>query len=67
MIKIIKTEHCETCSKELKHWASVSVRIINPWHVYRRSRRPFVYTWSFKFCKKDLKSFLKLLNNFISK
>lgn len=64
MIKKIKTEHCETCSKELKHWASVSIHITNPWHVYQGSSRPFVYNWSFKLCKKDLKKFLKIILNY---
>jgi hypothetical protein len=67
MIKKIETKHCEICQKELKHWASVSIRITNPWHVYKGSGRPFVSTWSFKFCKKDLAKFLKLIHEFIIK
>jgi len=67
MIQSTKTETCETCHQQLKHWASVSIRITNPWHVYKGSGRPFVYTWSFKFCKKDLAKFLKLIHEFIIK
>lgn len=67
MIKKTKIEHCETCQKKLKHFASVSIHITNPWNVYIGSGRPMIYTWSFKFCKKDLKKFLRLIQDFITR
>ena len=65
-MKKVITQRCSVDSQVLKHWASVSIHVTNPWHVYKGSGRPFVYIWQFKLCKKHLRKFFTTVKEFLS-